>query len=133
MRDRRLNHRPEVLGGVLEAECAALLDAFFADHRLKRTGKRWVSQLRTRSSARGSMVVSMEAYSSMPPLEAGCMRWLSPGRVRMVASGLPVSSVRISGSFCPAGTCRTVLPKNASTGTWSACSAGAGSCTAHER
>jgi tRNA(adenine34) deaminase len=33
LRDRRLNHRPEVVGGVLEAECAAALEAFFADHR----------------------------------------------------------------------------------------------------
>ena len=33
VRDRRLNHRPEVVGGVLEDECAALLDAFFAGHR----------------------------------------------------------------------------------------------------
>jgi tRNA(adenine34) deaminase len=33
LRDRRLNHRPEVVGGVLEAECAALLEEFFADHR----------------------------------------------------------------------------------------------------
>jgi tRNA(adenine34) deaminase len=33
LRDRRLNHRPEVLGGVLEAECAAVLEAFFAPHR----------------------------------------------------------------------------------------------------
>ena len=33
LRDRRLNHRPEVVGGVLEAECAALLEAFFVDHR----------------------------------------------------------------------------------------------------
>ena len=30
VRDRRLNHRPEVVGGVREHECAALLDAFFA-------------------------------------------------------------------------------------------------------
>ncbi|WP_422772268.1 nucleoside deaminase [Plantactinospora sp. WMMC1484] len=29
VRDRRLNHRPEVYGGVLEAECAATLRAFF--------------------------------------------------------------------------------------------------------
>jgi tRNA(adenine34) deaminase len=29
VRDRRLNHRPEVYGGVLEAECAALLRSFF--------------------------------------------------------------------------------------------------------
>lgn len=29
VRDRRLNHRPEVYGGVLESECAALLRAFF--------------------------------------------------------------------------------------------------------
>jgi tRNA(adenine34) deaminase len=29
VRDRRLNHRPEVYGGVLEAECAAMLRSFF--------------------------------------------------------------------------------------------------------
>jgi tRNA(adenine34) deaminase len=33
VRDRRLNHRPEVIGGVLADESAALLAAFFADHR----------------------------------------------------------------------------------------------------
>ncbi|MDQ1723854.1 MAG: tRNA(adenine34) deaminase [Frankiaceae bacterium] len=33
LRDRRLNHRPEVVGGVLEDECAAALRAFFATHR----------------------------------------------------------------------------------------------------
>ena len=33
VRDRRLNHRPEVRGGVLGAECAALLDEFFASQR----------------------------------------------------------------------------------------------------
>jgi tRNA(adenine34) deaminase len=33
VRDRRLNHRPEVRGGVLEAECAAVLDAFFRTQR----------------------------------------------------------------------------------------------------
>jgi tRNA(adenine34) deaminase len=33
LRDRRLNHRPEVVGGVLAAECAALLEAFFAGQR----------------------------------------------------------------------------------------------------
>jgi tRNA(adenine34) deaminase len=32
-RDRRLNHRPEVIGGVLEDRCGALLDAFFATRR----------------------------------------------------------------------------------------------------
>jgi tRNA(adenine34) deaminase len=34
VRDRRLNHRPEVLGGVLADECAALLDDFFGHRRL---------------------------------------------------------------------------------------------------
>ncbi|MFE9566987.1 tRNA adenosine(34) deaminase TadA [Streptomyces sp. NPDC006692] len=29
VRDRRLNHRPEVVGGVLEEECSAQLTAFF--------------------------------------------------------------------------------------------------------
>ncbi|WP_433635436.1 nucleoside deaminase [Nocardia sp. CA-120079] len=33
VRDRRLNHRPQVRGGILEAECAALLDAFFRAQR----------------------------------------------------------------------------------------------------
>ena len=33
LRDRRLNHRPEVVGGVREAECAALLEEFFAGRR----------------------------------------------------------------------------------------------------
>ena len=32
VRDRRLTHRPEVVGGVLADECAALLDEFFATH-----------------------------------------------------------------------------------------------------
>lgn len=33
VRDRRLNHRPEVVAGVLAEESAAMLDAFFARHR----------------------------------------------------------------------------------------------------
>lgn len=33
VRDRRLTHRPQVRGGVLEPDCAALLAAFFRDHR----------------------------------------------------------------------------------------------------
>lgn len=33
VRDRRLNHRPQVRGGVLADECAALLEAFFARQR----------------------------------------------------------------------------------------------------
>ena len=33
LRDRRLGHTPEVIGGVLEAECAALLRDFFASRR----------------------------------------------------------------------------------------------------
>lgn len=33
VRDRRLTHRPQVRGGVLAAECAALLEDFFARHR----------------------------------------------------------------------------------------------------
>lgn len=33
VRDRRLNHRPQVRGGILEAECAALLDNFFRTQR----------------------------------------------------------------------------------------------------
>ncbi|MCU1624183.1 MAG: CMP/dCMP deaminase zinc-binding protein [Frankiales bacterium] len=35
LRDRRLNHRPEVLSGVLAEDCAALLRTFFADNRLR--------------------------------------------------------------------------------------------------
>jgi tRNA(adenine34) deaminase len=33
VRDRRLNHRPEVVGGVLAAESSALLQAFFRGRR----------------------------------------------------------------------------------------------------
>lgn len=33
VRDRRLNHRPEVRGGILEQDCVALLDAFFKNQR----------------------------------------------------------------------------------------------------
>jgi tRNA(adenine34) deaminase len=33
VRDRRLNHRPEVVAGVLAQESSALLDAFFAGQR----------------------------------------------------------------------------------------------------
>lgn len=33
LRDSRLNHRPEVIGGVAEERCAALLEDFFATHR----------------------------------------------------------------------------------------------------
>ncbi|MGV0835761.1 nucleoside deaminase [Mycolicibacterium thermoresistibile] len=33
VRDRRLNHRPQVRGGVLAAECAAPLEEFFARQR----------------------------------------------------------------------------------------------------
>ena len=34
VRDRRLNHRPDVRGGVLAHECAGLLETFFARQRL---------------------------------------------------------------------------------------------------
>ncbi len=34
LRDRRLNHRPEVVAGVLDEECGALLSEFFADRRV---------------------------------------------------------------------------------------------------
>jgi len=33
LRDRRLNHRPEVVAGVLAADSSALLAGFFAGHR----------------------------------------------------------------------------------------------------
>jgi tRNA(adenine34) deaminase len=33
VRDRRLNHRPEVVAGVLADECGALLREFFGTHR----------------------------------------------------------------------------------------------------
>ncbi|MFD4180057.1 nucleoside deaminase [Rhodococcus sp. NPDC058514] len=33
VRDRRLTHRPQVRGGVLEGECAALLEGFFRGQR----------------------------------------------------------------------------------------------------
>jgi tRNA(adenine34) deaminase len=33
VRDRRLNHRPDVVGGVLEQECGAMLTSFFVARR----------------------------------------------------------------------------------------------------
>jgi tRNA(adenine34) deaminase len=33
VRDRRLTHRPQVRGGVLADQCAALLESFFAVQR----------------------------------------------------------------------------------------------------
>lgn len=33
-----LNHNVEILGGVLEAECSALLSGFFAERRISRAG-----------------------------------------------------------------------------------------------
>ena len=42
VRDRRLNHRPEVIGGVLAEECGDLLAAFFRSHRqVRKPGRRW--------------------------------------------------------------------------------------------
>jgi tRNA(adenine34) deaminase len=38
VRDRRLNHRPEVVAGVLAEESTAMLDAFFAQHRAQEPG-----------------------------------------------------------------------------------------------
>jgi tRNA(adenine34) deaminase len=35
VRDRRLNHRPEVISGVLADECTLLLQEFFAGHRVR--------------------------------------------------------------------------------------------------
>ena len=35
VRDRRLNHRPEVVAGVREAECAELLTGFFGARRCR--------------------------------------------------------------------------------------------------
>jgi tRNA(adenine34) deaminase len=35
VRDRRLNHRPEVVGGVLPDECTLMLQEFFATHRVR--------------------------------------------------------------------------------------------------
>src|SRR3546814_12469177 len=40
VRDRRLNHRPEVHGGVLAQECAALLETYFATRRQDRKSTR---------------------------------------------------------------------------------------------
>nr|WP_245941567.1 nucleoside deaminase [Vallicoccus soli] len=35
VRDRRLNHRPEVVAGVLEGACSDVLRRFFAHHRVR--------------------------------------------------------------------------------------------------
>jgi tRNA(adenine34) deaminase len=38
LRDRRLNHRPEVVGGVLAEECGRVLAGFFSAHRPRDLG-----------------------------------------------------------------------------------------------
>ena len=38
LNDLAVNHKPEIVGGVMEQECAALLKDFFASLREKRTG-----------------------------------------------------------------------------------------------
>lgn len=38
LRDTRLNHRPEVIGGILAADCGAVLRDFFAARRQQRPG-----------------------------------------------------------------------------------------------
>ena len=43
LRDRRLNHRPEVVAGVLEDECGAVLRRFFGQHRGRDLGP-WESR-----------------------------------------------------------------------------------------
>jgi tRNA(adenine34) deaminase len=35
VRDRRLNHRPEVISGILADECTLMLQEFFATHRVR--------------------------------------------------------------------------------------------------
>lgn len=35
VRDRRLNHRPEVISGILADECTLMLQEFFASHRTR--------------------------------------------------------------------------------------------------
>jgi len=38
VRDRRLNHRPEVISGVMRAECAAVLQGWFEEKRASGSG-----------------------------------------------------------------------------------------------
>ncbi len=52
LRDRRALWRPEVVGGVLAQECAALLTAFFADRRRGLPG--WAGPARERDCRGGS-------------------------------------------------------------------------------
>ena len=40
VRDRRLNHRPEVVAGILADESTKLLDEFFRDRRTERSSER---------------------------------------------------------------------------------------------
>ena len=45
VRDRRLNHRPEVVGGVLAEECGALLLDFFGEQRGRAPGSDGAAQV----------------------------------------------------------------------------------------
>jgi tRNA(adenine34) deaminase len=48
LRDRRLNHRVEVISGVLADECAAPLLEFFAEHRAERGDQATAGESRSR-------------------------------------------------------------------------------------
>ena len=63
VRDRRLNHRPEVLAGVLEDESAALLLAFFEGQRRAR---RLISGRDPRSLVPSSAVACPSGLRSTP-------------------------------------------------------------------
>ena len=75
LRDRRLNHRPEVVGGVLEAECAALMESFFAGQRAPVTSTR----SRSCGSAPYAVIVRDGAVLLARWIGSDPPRWTLPG------------------------------------------------------
>lgn len=76
VRDRRLNHRPEVVSGVLAAESAALLDDFFGAHRGQPAGP--AEQL-------------AHSLEGRPLLDAVRHAEAAGWQVRAVAEGAPIT------------------------------------------
>lgn len=76
VRDRRLNHRPEVVSGVLSAESAALLDDFFGGHRRQPTGP-------------GEQLA--QSLEGRPLLDAVQHAEAAGWQVRAVAEGAPIT------------------------------------------
>jgi tRNA(Arg) A34 adenosine deaminase TadA/aspartate/methionine/tyrosine aminotransferase len=112
-RDERLNHRFEVVGGVLEAECASQLKAFFAARRAAAPGApplsppgairaattgAWSFSARTAWSEQGG-----EADAPIPGASSPAIDWTvtNPTRVGLAAPGRVAALLRGTDTYEP--------------------------------